>query len=98
MTPGSLKNGIAEPREIGTSAPGLTLQSRGESDRPEGGRPRGIAGVPTHTVGRSRERRAYARARLALKLCVQRVAGQRCTQLLALHTHDISSTGVFFLS
>src|SRR6266446_6282250 len=31
-------------------------------------RPRGIKRVPTHAVGRARERRAYARARLSLPL------------------------------
>ena len=60
--------------------------------------PKGIARVPTHTVGRARERRRYARARLSLPLTLQRVAGQRDPSYLALHTRDISSSGVFFLS
>jgi hypothetical protein len=60
--------------------------------------PRGINRVPTHTVGRVRERRAYARARLSLPLRLDRVAGQRHTQHYFLQTTDISSSGLFFLS
>ncbi len=60
--------------------------------------PRGINRVPTHTVGRVRERRAYARARLSLPLRLDRVAGQRHTQHYFLQTADISSSGLFFLS
>ena len=60
--------------------------------------PKGIARVPTHTVGRARERRRYARARLALPIVLQRVAGQRDAFQRTLHTRDISSSGVFFLS
>jgi c-di-GMP-binding flagellar brake protein YcgR len=59
---------------------------------------RGIQRVPTHTVGRASERRAYVRARIALPLRVQCVAGKRDPELGALHTRDISSSGVFFLS
>ncbi len=59
--------------------------------------PRGIARVPTHTVGRVRERRAYVRARLALPLHVRRVAGQPNAKPLPLRTKDISSSGVSFL-
>ena len=54
--------------------------------------------MPTHTVGRARERRAYARARLSLPLRLERVAGQRHTQHYSLQTTDISSSGLFFLS
>jgi hypothetical protein len=60
-------------------------------------RPRGIARVPTHTVGRARERRAYVRANLTLPLCVRTVAGRPETGLAALSTQDISSSGIFFL-
>ena len=60
--------------------------------------PRGINRVPTHTVGRVRERRAYARARLSLPLRLERVAGQCHTQHYFLQTSDISSSGLFFLS
>lgn len=60
--------------------------------------PRGISRVPTHTVGRARERRAYVRARLSLPLRLERVAGQRHTQNYALQTANISSSGLFFLS
>ncbi len=49
-------------------------------------RPRGIKRVPTHAVGRARERRAYARARLSLPLHLERVAGQRHTQQYSLQT------------
>ena len=60
-------------------------------------RPRGIARVPTHTVGRARERRAYVRANLSLPLCVRTVAGRPETGLATLSTQDISSSGIFFL-
>ncbi len=60
--------------------------------------PRGINRVPTHTVGRVRERRAYARARLSLPLRLERIAGQCHTQHYFLQTTDISSSGLFFLS
>ncbi len=58
----------------------------------------GVANVPAQAIGRGEERRAYARARLALSLRVQRVAGQRDTNARALRTQDISSSGVYFLS
>jgi hypothetical protein len=54
--------------------------------------------VPTHTVGRARERRAYVRARLSLPLRLERVAGQLHTQQYSLQTANISSSGLFFLS
>lgn len=60
-------------------------------------RPRGIARVPTHTVGRARERRAYVRASLTLPLCVRSVAGRPATGMATLSTQDISSSGIFFL-
>jgi hypothetical protein len=60
--------------------------------------PRGINRVPTHTVGRANERRAYVRARLSLPLRLDRVAGQRHTQQHGLQTANISSSGLFFLS
>jgi PilZ domain len=60
-------------------------------------RPRGIARVPTHTVGHASERRAYARANLTLPLCVRTVAGRPETSLAKLRTQDISSSGIFFL-
>lgn len=61
-------------------------------------RPRGINRVPTHTVGRAQERRAYVRARLCLPLRLERVAGQRYSQPCSLETANISSSGLFFLS
>jgi len=61
-------------------------------------RPRGINRVPTHTVGRAQERRAYVRARLSLPLRLERVAGQRQSQQDPLQTANISSSGLFFLS
>jgi hypothetical protein len=60
-------------------------------------RPRGIARVPTHTVGRVRERRAYVRALLALPLHVRTIAGRPEAGLTTLRTQDISSSGLFFL-
>jgi hypothetical protein len=60
-------------------------------------RPRGIARVPTHTVGRARERRSYVRANLTLPLSVRTVAGRPAAGLVALRTQDISSSGIFFL-
>jgi hypothetical protein len=61
-------------------------------------RPRGIARVPTHTVGRARERRSYVRANLTLPLCVRTVAGRPAAGMATLRTQDISSSGIFFLS
>ena len=46
---------------------------------------------------RTQERRAYARARMALSLSVCRVAGQPSSQPVALSTVDISPSGAFFL-
>lgn len=60
-------------------------------------RPRGIARVPTHTVGRARERRAYVRAHLTLPLHVRTIAGRPEAGLATLRTQDISSSGIFFL-
>jgi hypothetical protein len=60
-------------------------------------RPRGIARVPTHTVGSASERRAYVRAKLTLPLSVRTIAGRPETNLAALSTHDMSSSGIFFL-
>jgi hypothetical protein len=58
---------------------------------------RGISRVPTHTVTPSQERRAYVRANLTLPLVVKTVAGRPQTDLCALNTQDISSSGIFFL-
>lgn len=49
-------------------------------------------------MGRAKERRAYARARLTLPLRLERVAGQRHTEHYLLQTTDISSSGLFFLA
>lgn len=76
-----------------SSAPARAADTEWASRR----QPRGINRVPTHTVGRARERRAYARARLSLPLRLERVAGQRHTQHYFLQTTDISSSGLFFL-
>ena len=48
-------------------------------------------------VGRVHERRAYVRARLALPLCVCRIAGQASSATPMLRVHDISSSGAFFM-
>jgi hypothetical protein len=69
-----------------------------DTDWPDRRQPRGINRVPTHTVGRARERRAFARARLSLPLRVERIAGQRRTEHGSLQTANISSSGLFFLS
>ncbi len=69
-----------------------------DADWPSRRQPRGINRVPTHTVGRARERRAYARARLALPLRLERVAGARHAQQYVLQTSNISSSGLFFLA
>jgi len=61
-------------------------------------KPKGIARVPTHAVRPPEERRAYARAKLSLPLRVKRVAGQREHDTQPLHTSNISSSGVLFLS
>jgi PilZ domain len=69
-----------------------------DTDWPNRKQPRGINRVPTHAVGRARERRAFVRARLSLPLRLERVAGQRHLQPHSLHTANISSSGLFFLS
>jgi hypothetical protein len=69
-----------------------------EGNWPNRPQPRGINRVPTHTVGRAKERRSYVRARLSLPLRLERIAGQRHTQHYFLQTTDISSSGLFFLS
>jgi PilZ domain-containing protein len=56
----------------------------------------GAAHVPKRVPVRSRERRAYPRAQMALSLSVRRVAGQPCPDPLALRTIDISSSGALF--
>ncbi len=70
-------------------------ENKGEPPLPA---PRGISRVPTHTVAPARERRAYARANLALPLSVKTVAGRPRSDLSALITQDISSSGIFFFS
>jgi hypothetical protein len=58
----------------------------------------GMRRIPTYAVGRAQERRRYIRVRLKIPLRVQRVAGQREIEERSLHTQDISSIGVYFLS
>ena len=74
-----------------------TPDSSSSNSRVAVSRPRGIARVPTHTVGHARERRAYVRANLALPLTVWTVAGRPEPGLAKLQTQDISSSGIFFL-
>jgi len=57
----------------------------------------GAARLSKRSPVRTQERRAYARARMALSLSVLRVAGQPSSQPLALRTIDISSSGALFL-
>jgi hypothetical protein len=54
--------------------------------------------IPAYPVGRTNERRGYARVRLSFSLRVRRVAGQREGRKRPLRTMDISSSGVYFLS
>lgn len=51
-----------------------------------------------YAVGRTHERRAYMRVRLALSLRVRRIAGQREERARPLRTVDVSSSGAYFLS
>jgi len=92
LTAGPARSVIQDPQAPSASA------HAADTERPNHKQPRGINRVPTHTVGRARERRAYARARLSLPLHLERVAGQRHTQHYFLQTADISSSGLFFLS
>ena len=57
----------------------------------------GAVRVSERAPVRNRERRAYARAQVALALSVRRVAGQRSSETPALSTIDISSSGALFL-
>jgi PilZ domain len=92
LTAGAARSAIEDPQAPATPA------SAADADWPNGKQPRGINRVPTHAVGRARERRAYVRARLSLPLRLERVAGQRHLQPYSLHTANISSSGLFFLS
>lgn len=92
LTAGAAQSAIEAPQ-----APSVPART-GDPDWPNRKQPRGIDRVPTHAVGRARERRAYARARLSLPLRLERVAGQRHLQPHPLHTANISSSGLFFLS
>ena len=92
LTAGQAGSVIQDPQAPSASA------RAADTEWPNHKQPRGINRVPTHTVGRARERRAYARARLSLPLRLERVAGQRHTQHYFLQTADISSSGLFFLS
>jgi hypothetical protein len=90
---------IRDPNSPSTSAPAPLQAARTDTvEWASGLQLRGITRVPTYTVGRARERRAYVRARLLLPLCLQRVAGQRHAQHYTLHTSNISSSGLFFLA
>jgi hypothetical protein len=91
-TGGPARSEIQDPQAPGI--PALVADADWTNSR----QPRGINRVPTHTVGRARERRSYARARLSLPLRLERVAGQRHTQHYSLQTTNISSSGLFFLS
>ena len=92
LTAGPAGSAIRDPQA--PSAPARAA----DTEWPNRRQPRGINRVPTHTVGRARERRAYARARLLLPLRLERIAGQRHMQHYVLQTADISSSGLFFLS
>jgi PilZ domain len=92
LTAGPAGSVIQDPQ-----APSVSARAT-DTEWPNHRQPRGINRVPTHTVGRARERRAYARARLSLPLRLERIAGQRHTQHYFLQTADISSSGLFFLS
>jgi PilZ domain len=85
----------ANPRDPVPAA--TAVSTRGNGTIAKVVRPRGIARVPTHTVGHARERRSYARANLSLPLCVRSVAGRAETAMAALSTQDISSSGILFL-
>jgi hypothetical protein len=61
-------------------------------------KPKGMARVPTHSIRPPEERRTYSRAKLSLPLRVKRIAGQRERKSETLHTANISSSGVLFLS
>lgn len=92
LTAGSARSPIQDPPVPSDPARAV------DAEWSNGKQPRGIKRVPTHAVGRARERRAYARARLSLPLRLERVAGQRHLQPYSLQTANISSSGLFFLS
>jgi c-di-GMP-binding flagellar brake protein YcgR len=91
-TAGSAESVIRDPQT--PSAPAHAADTEWANRR----QPRGIHRVPTHTVGRASERRAFARARLSLPLRLERVAGQRHTEHYSLQTANISSSGLLFLA
>jgi hypothetical protein len=100
------QNETVAPSEASSAKQSKSVPLVGErTERPAGAaatspftRPRGIARVPTHTVGRARERRSYVRANLKLPLFVRTVGGRPAPGMAALCTQDISSSGIFFLS
>jgi c-di-GMP-binding flagellar brake protein YcgR len=57
----------------------------------------GATRVSNRAQARTRERRAYERAQMALALSVRRIAGQPSSEALSLRTIDISSSGALFL-
>jgi hypothetical protein len=87
---------VREPESAGSVARRAVWMSPDGKNGMARGPRGGIARVPTHTVGRNQERRAYIRARLSLPLRVERIAGQRDSKSHSLRTRDISSSGVFF--
>jgi len=92
LTAGPARSALQDPQ-----APSVPA-STADAEWPNRKQPRGFNRVPTHAVGRARERRAYARARLSLPLRLERVAGQRHAHAYSLQTANISSSGIFFLS
>ena len=92
------KTGMREPGAQHVARRAASVTTEVINWAPPSSAPRGIARVPTHTVGSASERRAYVRARLSLPLSIQRVAGQRDAAQPSLRTRDISSSGVYFFS
>ncbi len=95
MTRSDLSRGTAAVKELSASSATSVVDMPSWTTR---AKPKGMARVPTHTVRRPDERRAYSRAKLSLPLRVKRIAGQRERSLEPLRTTNISSSGVLFLS
>src|SRR5260370_32884088 len=92
LTAGPAKSVVQDPE-----APSVPA-SAADAEWPNREQPRGIKRVPTHAVGRARERRGYPPAPLSLPPRLERGARQRHTHAYSLPTRKIRSSGTFFFS
>src|SRR5260370_8751602 len=92
LTAGPAKSVVQDPE-----APSVPA-SAADAEWPNREQPRGIKRVPTHAVGRARERRGYARPRLSAPARLGGGAGPSQTHAYSLQTANILSNRIFFYS